>query len=96
MCYHVKGQFHLMCKDYKTALECFLQGLELAKEVYGPNDIQVTVLMNDCCTSLESLGHYDEAEKLLEQAIELSTDSINYEHMATLFMNLGAIKNNQG
>ena len=98
MCHQTKGQFHLFAKDFHIALDSFLQSLEIAKSVYGETDIQVAVLMSDCSTCLECLERYNEAVELLENAINLASNAevINNETMATLYMNLGAIKNNQG
>lgn len=99
MCYHVKAQFHLMMKDFKQALTCFTLALDTAKLVYGDNDIQISVLMNDCSTALEGLSQFEEAGKLLQDAIDLSLSlppPHDNEHLAILFMNLGAIRNSQG
>lgn len=99
MCYHVKAQFHLMSKDFKQALLCFSLALDTAKKVYDEDDIQIAVLMSDCSTALEGLACYKEAETLLQDAIKLSLSlpqPHDHEHLATLLMNLAAVKNSQG
>ena len=99
MCQHIKGQYHLMAGQYSIAFHYFSLALETAKKVYGKKDIQVAVLTSDCATALESMGDYKRAEKLLEEAINLSLSlpgSPDHEHMATLIMNLAAVINNQG
>lgn len=99
MCQHIKGQYHLMTGQYSMAFHCFSLALETAKKVYGEKDVQVAVLTSDCATALESLGDYKRAEKLLEDAINLSLSlpgSPDHEHLATLIMNLAAVINNQG
>lgn len=99
MCYQANGQFYLMSNNFTKATEYFKKSLEKAKEVYGERDSQVAVLMSDTAAALQGGGHFEEAEKMCQEAVDMSLDlgpPHDNEHLAILFMNLAALKNDNG
>ena len=59
MCVHGLGQYYLIVGQHREAGEAFSEAVDIAKEVYGPEDIQVqlktkmlhngVVLKSYCC-----------------------------------------------
>ena len=41
MCLHGQGQYYLIVGQYKEAGEAFSEAVDIAKDVYGQDDIQV-------------------------------------------------------
>ena len=99
MCYQANGQFYLMSNDFIKATKYFKKSLEKAKEVYGEYDSQVAVLMSDTAAALQGGGHFEEAEKMCQEAVDISLSigpPHDKEQLATLLMNLAALKNDNG
>ena len=99
MCCQANGQFYLMSNDYKKAVRYLTESLENAKRVYGERDKQVAVLMSDTAAALQGLGEYEEAERMCEEALDMSLalpPPHDKEHIGTLLMNLAALKNDMG
>ncbi|XP_011407107.2 PREDICTED: tetratricopeptide repeat protein 19, mitochondrial-like [Amphimedon queenslandica] len=99
MCYQAIGQFYLMSNDFTKAMGYFKKSLEKAKEVYGERDSQVAVLMSDTAAALQGGGHFEEAEKMCQEAVDMLLDvgpPHDNEHLAILLMNLAALKNDNG
>ena len=43
MCLHCIGQYYLVVGKYKEAAESFSEALDIAKVVYGEDDLQVRI-----------------------------------------------------
>ena len=102
MCYHCKGQFHLLAKEPGNAHECYSLAVECTHSVYGGKHVQVAVMMNDKAAALDAMGEFEKAEEAVCEAVDIIEGSDeerdeNYdENMAVFLMNLAAIQCNQG
>ncbi|KAK6978870.1 tetratricopeptide repeat protein 19 mitochondrial [Biomphalaria glabrata] len=84
------GRFLLYEKRYQEALGMFEKALMYAKHVLGYNSDQYIVVLNDLATLYIVTNHYQEAENLLLEGINLSS-KYKLKEGAALYSNLGAI-----
>ena len=100
MCHHAQGQYYLMVARPERAYKSYTQAVECARAVYGTQDTQVAVIMNDCASALDGMGDFKQAVELINGALEIieqARESGDYnENMAVFLMNLAAVQNNQG
>ena len=102
MCYHCKGQFHLLAKEPGNAHECYSLAVECAHDVYGGKRVQVAVIMNDKAAALDAMGEFNRAEEAVREAVDIiegseeERDETYLENMTVFLMNLAVIQCNRG
>ncbi len=89
--YHLTGQLD-------AAVEAHDEALELKREVFGPEHIEVAFSLSNLGKLYIDLGEFDRAEALIREAIELFAATLGADHgnVAVVRINLGHVLRGQG
>src|SRR5262245_56248506 len=88
------GDLYRQNGRYREAETLLRQALASAEQVFGPNDANVSVILNNLAVLYKYIGEFDEAERLYKWAlatIERQTE-VDDEKVATLYHNLGGLE----
>jgi tetratricopeptide (TPR) repeat protein len=79
---------------YSEAETLLRQALALAEQVFGSNDANVSVILNNLAVLYKCIGEFDEAERLYKRALAMieSQPEVDDEKVATLYHNLGGLE----
>ncbi|MCG8455379.1 MAG: serine/threonine-protein kinase, partial [Holophagales bacterium] len=96
--YNNLGRLHFKLGRLREALGSFEHSLELSREVFDPESIEVAMAMNGTGTALYRLGEYSAARKAYRQSLEIRRRLLGNEHLhvAQSLMNLGVLNGTLG
>lgn len=82
--YRIKGQ-------YAKAKPLFLRALSLAEQRFGPDDLELSSILNNLAVLYKYQGNFDEAEQLYRRALAIVEKELGCDHpdVATIYHNLG-------
>ncbi|TAL67077.1 MAG: tetratricopeptide repeat protein [Bacteroidetes bacterium] len=91
------GQIYFDNGNYEKAAEYFMTEKNLKQTFLGRNNPSYAVSLNNLSSTYQYLGKFDEAEKLLMEAIEIkSSANIRDTILAKSFHNLGKLYHSTG
>ncbi len=89
--YRVQGR-------YEEAEPLFHQALDLAERAFGPDDLEVSSVLNNLAVLYKYTGRFAEAGRLYQRALSITEKALGSEHpeVATIYHNLGGLEHASG
>ncbi len=83
---------------YDQAEALFKKALALAEQIFAPDALELTALLNNHAVLYKYSGRFDEAEQLYRRALTIVEKQLGPEHpeVATLYHNLGGLDHARG
>lgn len=96
---------HLSKKEYGKALEYGINGLELSIELYGEDNIQVSIALNNIAEIYLCIGEKDNDKSMFERSRDIYEKSLEIsktllcelnDHIAVIYANLSSVYGHLG
>jgi CHAT domain-containing protein/Flp pilus assembly protein TadD len=88
-----KGNSQSNAGQYQEAISSYSKALELARQIYGPDHVQTTPLLNNLAAMHWNLGQFAEAEPLFRRCLAIQEKHLgeNHAEVARTLSNLAAL-----
>ena len=83
---------------YGEAEPLFREALRFAEESFGPNDLEVSSILNGLAVLYKYTGEFAKAEKLYRRALRIAENTCGQDdpQIATIYHNLGGLEHARG
>ena len=80
--------------EYRQAESLYKRALALAESNFGPDHIEISVVLNNLAALYKYIGEFDEAERLYRRALAITEAGLGPDHpnIATIYHNLGGLE----
>ncbi|XP_046846717.1 tetratricopeptide repeat protein 19, mitochondrial-like [Xenia sp. Carnegie-2017] len=95
ICLESYGKYQMVEGDPTRAVLVFTEALDLSRTVFGPNNEQVALSLNNLAVAHNETGSVEYAKELLNEAIDLAI-KVNYVDLWSLHYNLANVLSQNG